>query len=127
MNMGQYIDSLNDEQRDRIVEGMDWEGDNGVFVGIDGCRCLVGHAEDWWHKGTHQIPRDRTESFRTHRGRAVWNQYPRALRRFGLGRVVRAIKLRAGASIVLQENPRKLAPEAEKLGAVRVPATQISP
>lgn len=104
--MGRYIGSLSDEQRDRIITAQAWIDGGGSFVQRDGCRCLCGHAEDWFideegEFGPTEFPRDRTASYnfmarvKGHGEQPVFNVYPLAVGRFGTARVVRAIRNRA--------------------------------
>lgn len=43
--LGEYIDSLPDAARDRLIEAQEWC--LGDVAGAAGGRCLIGHAEDW--------------------------------------------------------------------------------
>lgn len=92
--IGRYIDGLTDEQRDRIVTGQGWTSRADCFVDDTGCRCLVGHVDQWRMVGRDQMSNGQcTIRHNEH------HLYPRAVRRFGLARVVRACKLRAAATL----------------------------
>ncbi len=90
MNMGQYIDGLTDEQRDRLVEAQGWNSGTPE----DGNRCLVAHAQDV-DKVDHGEFGGYTEG-------APPFIFDTAVDRFGIDRVVRAIKLRAGTIPTIQ-------------------------
>jgi len=48
--IGRFIDNLNDEKRDRIIEATNWvEPNSGMWVDLEEptCKCLVGHADNW--------------------------------------------------------------------------------
>ena len=86
--IGQWIDGLTDEQRDNIVEGRDW-----YWAGWFRARrpagsgsCLVNHAISRGTMGNAVAMAG--EPF-------IADRYDRLTIRFGLARVVRAIKLRA--------------------------------
>ena len=79
--MGRYIASLTDEQKDRLVTATEWQPVKAGYPG--GPRCMVAHAQGG-------VPMSRI-------GEAM--AFDDAVARFGLPRVVRAIKLRAGAKI----------------------------
>ena len=96
--MGRYIDELDDEGRDRLVTAEDftlgswWDGR---------CGCLVATGEG---------ATGAAEAAEAARARGMiaglsWAEdppayrYPYAVDRFGKDRVVRAIKLRAGATL----------------------------
>ena len=97
LTMGRFIDELTDEQRDRLVEAEDfttatwWE---------DGYGCLCGTALllNTMEKQSAYAARNPSSPF-------IWPleaaqiRYIGAIVRFGKARVVRAIKLRAGARI----------------------------
>jgi hypothetical protein len=107
--IGKWIDSLTDEQRDRIIEHPDptylggawwsFEHDCGCLVG-----CVVGQAGDWrvdeymdW-----LIPELAIGDMRA---RHVGSTFPRFTRRFGAERMWRVVKARAAARnrVVLPE------------------------
>lgn len=115
---GQYIDSLTDEQRDRLVEQKDFNS-GFSWWGPGGCGCLVGTAEGGVPSRFSKIMRahDRVQ-LRHYDARPNWTmldipwrdapasiRYPKLVRRFGKERVVRAIKLRAGARVVVTAGP----------------------
>jgi hypothetical protein len=43
--LGRYIDGLPAHARDRVIQAQDWCV--AAVYGVEGARCLVGHAEDW--------------------------------------------------------------------------------
>jgi len=103
--MGRFIDGLSDKHRDRLVTAAEFNDGEHWWDGV-GCGCLVGTAAgghpqnglvDELRRHWSALPQD------WHRGIAPWPaapasiRYPRAVRRFGKARVVRAIKLRAAA------------------------------
>lgn len=110
--MGRYIDSLDDEKRDRLIKAQQWV----AWVRRDGMGggCLVGHAEDdaanRFHKtfkdGSIVSPETATPliaaarkmnytAFKMMRRKLPWASFNLATERFGIERVVRAIKQRA--------------------------------
>jgi hypothetical protein len=108
MNMGQYIDGLTDEQKDRLVtaehfnDGWDWWS--------SGCGCLKGTAEKMDSVATWgPLNADVLRIHNAHDGDVPfsvapsWLRYPMAVERFGKARVVRAIKLRAGAAVPTEQ------------------------
>lgn len=123
--MGRYIDSLNDEQRDRLIRG---EFNDGTSWGhmAKGCGCLVGNAEgmveldfdsDEYLRVSDIAYRELNKSFQKARDMhkeavdvfdvpwcvAVASvRYPQAVKRFGQERVVRAVKMRAAKNYTMQ-------------------------
>ena len=102
---GQFLDAANDQQRDRVIEAIGWSDD---FVDFDdhSCRCLTGHAEDWFRdEATGELgrldgsihPHFDGPWFRTRnrRGVVAFNQFPKLCTRFGKARIVAACKARA--------------------------------
>ena len=90
--LGKYIDSLSDEQRDRIIEAKDF-GDGWQFIDRDNpaCKCLVGHAEGYYlNEDGYQQQKDETDGWET-----VYMLFPELMQRFGADRIIRACKLRA--------------------------------
>lgn len=88
--MGTFLDLLPDEARDRVIEGQFWI--TGEFVAPTGGRCLIGHAHDFvWDSGKqvalHRVALPPLPFQGQH--------FDRACHRFGMERVVRAIKARA--------------------------------
>lgn len=82
--LGRWIDSLTDEERDRIVEAQGWGF--GWFGGCYGDRrCLVEQVDP----GVSYRPITESEW-------AVVTRFDVLCDRFGLDRIVRAVKLRAG-------------------------------
>lgn len=101
--MGQiarYIDWLPDEAKDRIIEAQDWC--RGTYVTSDGRRCMLGWAEGWSNNGgvadiaLYYRRMDYENNLYGRHRRILYGAFDRLTRRFGLERVVRAIKLRAG-------------------------------
>jgi hypothetical protein len=96
--IGRYIDALPDEARDRVIEAHDW----CVQWGLDGGggRCLVGHTEDWREVGDGDIAVRCVDVAKMPGGsedlECVGADFDAACARFGIDRVVRACKLRAG-------------------------------
>lgn len=108
--LGRYIDMLPPEAKDRIIENQSWC--RASFVSDDGARCLVAAAE-WWEllpdgqlvvrDGEVQEIRGRFEaSYRPGGESRLWRtidrQFDLLTRRFGMERIVRAIKQRAARS-----------------------------
>ena len=95
--VGRYIDALRDEQRDRVIEADGWSWQ--YLERHTGCRCLVGHAENWVIKrttggtkyGSPYYARDVTAD----PGCLVANRVPDLFIRFGMNRVVPLLKARA--------------------------------
>lgn len=92
--VGDYLDRLPDELRDRVIRAQGWR--TNVFVDRgSGERCLIGHAEGddagrEWIEGTnalHELP------FFSRMG--IGFQFDKLCERFGKDRVVRAVKARA--------------------------------
>lgn len=101
--IGRYIDELARrgewEALDRIVTAQDWA--LGTLSSGDGRRCLVGHACDaQWRDGVGTVMVSHGErALLLARDLGLYlpiNRFDDLGRRFGLPRVVRAIKLRAG-------------------------------
>jgi hypothetical protein len=95
--IARYIDALPDEARDRVIEAQGW----CVTVGLDDDgRCLVGHTEDWREVGDGDIAINCVDVAKMPGGsegyECVGEDFDAACARFGLDRVVRACKLRAG-------------------------------
>ncbi len=114
--LGKWIDSLSDAQRDNVVTAMGWG--YGIRIYFRGRRRSVSECSDLYHH----------ESYAAHLGRrclvdnafdrdGAWEhvhvdiptQFDLLCNRFGMERVVRAIKARAGVEIdigerVLQES-----------------------
>ena len=102
--IGRYIDGLTDEPKDRVVRALYWARGGGRRN--DGPMCLVQHAAgrwDWWYKTvkrgrwifarTKTVVEDNEEDWR------IAYRFDVLCIRFGLPRIVRAIKLRAGATL----------------------------
>ena len=85
--MGRYIDGLTAEQRDRLVEAKDFLDDDW-WDGVEGVGCLCCTAEGGWSDDLSNVGVDHPAY-----------RFPQACDRFGKARVVRAIKLRAGAKV----------------------------
>jgi hypothetical protein len=100
--LGRYIDGLTDEQRDRIVEAQAWGAGGGglalvnnvAWPNADGLvfGCLVEYA----HGGNRAA--QQSGAFLT-----IGPRFDVTVHRFGLDRVVRAVKLRAGSAPLEQE------------------------
>lgn len=102
--LGTWIDSLTDEERDRIVRAQKWRG--GAYVWDDGARCLLGHVGDAKATGNWSVfPEYGARADTTVAASSLGldfryaSRFDRLIRRFGLDRVVRAIKKRAGAKL----------------------------
>ena len=111
--VGRYIDSRNDEAKDRIITGQLWGVD---FCDDNGHRCLCGHAEDWDenHSRTDYSARpQRHFSWRSHYQIKddVFNVVPRLFKRFGQDRIVAMFKTRAAKDNTIPINQSK--PEYE--------------
>lgn len=85
--MGRYIDGLTDVERDRLVIAQNWAN----WTPYGGNRCLVAHAQDADHVDYLELGCDYDGS--------PADAFDSAVERFGIDRVVRAIKLRASASL----------------------------
>ncbi len=103
---GQFIDAGTPEQRDRIIEGMEW-GDDFVNWENHSCKCLTGHAEAWTRDSSNDL--HRADAPIDHRatnlhGIVAFHQFPKLCRRFGKDRVVRLCKMRAakGNAVVIE-------------------------
>lgn len=90
--IGKYLDGLDDDARDRVITAQDWPRDGGAYSFVyKGQRCLVGHAEDWYHDEIgHSQPRTKR-----YPGCAIYGGFPRIVKRIGLERAVRLVKARA--------------------------------
>lgn len=111
--MGAYIDAATDGAKDRVVEAMLWRSDKTGIAGRE--RCLVGHVEDWGMLPIRTRARDAyardwiNNDATTRRTRAPSTRFDDAVLRFGLDRVVRAVKLRAGATLPTEiEHPTEV-------------------
>lgn len=82
--LGRWITSLSDEERDRIVEAQEWAYINTAEIGPR--NCVVGHALNIGYELASApiaaLPASRT--------------FDHLCSRFGLPRIVRAVKKRAG-------------------------------
>lgn len=97
--VGRYIDSLTDEQRDRIVEAEMFSPElRHWWSRRDGCGCIVGTAEAMWN---HTMLDENFADYPVdeHSENAGIRVHHLAVR-FGHDRVVRACKLRAGAKVL---------------------------
>ena len=101
--MGRYIDEATDEMRDRLVTAEDFLAGADWWDGR--CGCLVGTATAGEHDADPgvRVVWDYVARHQTwpHALRDIpaYLRFPRAVRRFGKARVVRAIKLRAGSRL----------------------------
>ena len=101
--LGRSIDEMPISAKDRIIVAQDW---CSAGYTRNGARCLIGHADDWQPDTSK------------HGKRCLWevtrfmecireSTFDALVRRFGLQRIVRACKLRAGKpQPVLQEAPQ---------------------
>jgi hypothetical protein len=114
--MGREIDDMMDAERDRILTATDFT--DGEW-GTPGCGCLITTADGCSGGLLNQLNSTRFWNAAADRGRVPWANLPAAwrfkcaVRRFGKGRVVRAIKLRAGARIEIPTEtptPAEVAP-----------------
>ena len=83
--LGLWIDALTDEERDRIIEAQNWESGNPCY----GNNCLVGHAKEC--ATTPEMIRALDIGYFD----SPMLRFDLLVGRFGLDRVVRAIKARA--------------------------------
>jgi hypothetical protein len=108
--IGRYLDSLPDRARDRVIEAQDWG--MGTLVDADGKRCLLGHAERWVYAGSlfrnfssdPEIQRWRVSRFGPSAHLEIGRRFDTLAHRYGLDRVVRMVKLRAGRANRPQES-----------------------
>lgn len=108
--IGRYLDGLDDDARDRVIEGRDWTTSESEFVDPDGCRRLVGHAEDWYLRGAAQHSGVGTLRTLNRRGMPVYALYPDLVKKVGLDRAVALIKARAARGVT--SRVVEIAPEA---------------
>ena len=106
--LGKAIDSLPSHQKDRVIEAQEWT--RGGFVARNDAKCLVGHAENWSYGYSVTMPGMwvllAEEYDSTPPGMST--AFDRLTARFGMDRIVRAIKLRAGKpQPVLREVPQQ--------------------
>jgi len=101
--IGLWIDGLTDEERDRIVVGQLWDRGGASEDKPDAPMCVMQHAygheaywEAYWDEGDEESGTELHVAYR----------FDDLVRRFGIDRVVRAIKKRAGASIPEQQKAR---------------------
>lgn len=91
--LGNYIDGLTPEQKDRVIEAQEWT--NGELLDLSGrsnARCLIGHAKDM-QPGMLCFTTD--EEWQALHGNGVGIRFDRACGRFGKERVIQAAKKRA--------------------------------
>lgn len=88
--IGQWIDGLTDEQKDRIVRATEWRPHKLGSPGEP--RCLTGHAFDITITDVARGHPDAGESL------AIGVSFDDLVHRFGIDRIVRACKLRAAAT-----------------------------
>ena len=113
--MGAYIDSVEDVERDRVVTAADMNDGEGWWYPWADCGCLVGTAQGLGEQ-EKSIPtgivyeQHEDAVFRSGSMNSVpWREapasirHPLAVRRFGRTRVLRALKLRAGATIPTEQ------------------------
>jgi hypothetical protein len=105
----EYVDRLNDEQRDRLVVGQGWRiGTVGGYQDGAGERCMVGHAAG----AVNGKLMDKSAGTTVVRPGAA-GAFDSAAERFGIPSVVAAIKARAGARIEIPTEtptPAEVAP-----------------
>ena len=95
--LGRYIDSLTAEEKDKIIVGQKWC--QNTLTTTNGSHCLMGHVD--------------AQHYPMRRGDALYGvrlgvKFDRTVDRFGMGRTVRACKLRAGKpQPVLREAPQQ--------------------
>jgi hypothetical protein len=96
--MARYIDELDDDGRDRLVTAEDFN--DGWDYWSYNCGCLVGTAEANHRPSTAERRRVTTAlQCDTWQLQPASFRYPKAVRRFGKARVVRAIKARASSGM----------------------------
>ena len=98
--MGRYIQELDAEGRDRLIAATDFADGGNWFA--NGCGCLCGTAmgvtlDNWaeYSIASAAIARRLLGRFSVWENMGPAWRFPRAIRRFGKTRVVRAVKLRA--------------------------------
>ena len=108
----EYVDKLDDEERDRVVTGRDWRP--GAYLYGDGARCLVGTVAGFtladadvrfvgeggpekWVMLDNMVTNPRIR--RAERHGCIHTHFDHACHEFGTERVVAALKARAGASL----------------------------
>lgn len=114
--LGDYLDGLTDEQRDRVIRAMEWRPRAILYQ--DGARCLVGHVQDAQpHPRTLWEPHDDYSiltffdiSQPHDEPLEVGMMFDKLCERFGTERVVRAVKKRAAQGMTTEalesENPK---------------------
>ncbi len=131
--MAKYIDAVSDEARDRIIMGQGWT--DGLIDDHRGNRCLIGHATEGcpvlyrvpvgreWHRVLHE---DHPENVLIDFDNWVGDRFDKAVVRFGMERVVRACKARAGkvrSTVTVQSHTRTASPQQSPgAAAPQVPA-----
>lgn len=93
MSIGTWIDGLTDNQRDNIITATQWR--EGWYLYDDGARCLVGHVADVEATAFSCDGMAIMDSSQAGATNAIEDRFDRLVDRFGLTRVVRAIKARA--------------------------------
>lgn len=107
--MGRFIDGLSADQRDSIIQAQSWGwasmNDEEQYAAMLGRLCLMDHAcgvSSWMEWDTEKIMEQ--DSIRKPPAQA----FDVACQRFGMQRVVRACKLRAGKpQPVLMASPQQ--------------------
>lgn len=99
--VGKIIDAMTDVERDRLIEAQGWCAK--VLMDKDGNRCMLGHAV-----GSVNDVQIRAEAAGLCRRMGVYragDTFDELVARFGMDRIVRAIKLRAakGNNVTLSE------------------------
>lgn len=91
--MGRFLDRVPDDARDRVIQAQDWTTSGSDFIDAQGCRCMVGHAEDWRHNSIGM------QTARIHLTRwdddDAYLRYEPLVRRVGLARAIELVKARA--------------------------------
>ena len=106
--LGKWIDGLTDEQRDRIVMAQDWRPFAHLYS--DGARCLVGHAKgcriedaaEWMDSFSFPGLRKANDAVAVNE-LGIENRFDNLTRRVGVGGAVRLVKVRACATIPIEQ------------------------
>jgi hypothetical protein len=110
--LGRYIDALPIEALERIRASNSWRTHG--YVGADGARCLLGHAENWYwgeDQDTHCGAPDLVE-LRTAARDHMYNwppfigvRFDHMIERHGMSRIVGLLKRRAERRLLERERP----------------------
>ena len=105
--IGHYIDSLGDEQRDRVLMAQDWCSDRAVYMNQ---RCLVAHAEGCSSRPVaFSMCGERSLAHVLGRRFSPATRFDALVARVGMTKAVALCKQRAGAKVRV-EAPRVLVP-----------------